>query len=254
MVDLTHEPVRPDRWKGTPETLYHYCSASTFQLIISNRKVRLSDLTQSNDSAEGEWYWKVLGSLFEGTELPAWFTSTREHHAAWNLQRVTLGLCLSEEGDLLSQWRGYADDGRGFSIGFRPSLLDTLHGPGLYKAIYSPVEQMEVAGWARQMQQFRRLTDNIIENSTFFQFAFKNSGFQEEREWRLISAEDRSDCEYGARGNRIVPYRDLDISPNAICTVTLGPRHSTPLPVIEGMLRRYGIMDVEVRSATATYR
>ncbi|WP_353867109.1 DUF2971 domain-containing protein [uncultured Desulfovibrio sp.] len=26
--------------------------------------------------------------------------------------------CLSEHGDILSQWRTYADDGRGFAIGF----------------------------------------------------------------------------------------------------------------------------------------
>ena len=31
--------------------------------------------------------------------------------------------CLSEEGDLLSQWRGYGDDGRGFSIGFDEIIL-----------------------------------------------------------------------------------------------------------------------------------
>ena len=29
-----------------------------------------------------------------------------------------LGFCLSEEGDLLGQWRGYADNAAGYSIGF----------------------------------------------------------------------------------------------------------------------------------------
>lgn len=37
-----------------------------------------------------------------------------------------LGFCLSEKGDLLSQWRGYANDARGVSIGFSRSFLQKL--------------------------------------------------------------------------------------------------------------------------------
>ncbi len=37
-----------------------------------------------------------------------------------------LGFCLSEKPDLLSQWRGYADDGQGFSIGFSKEYLEKL--------------------------------------------------------------------------------------------------------------------------------
>ena len=37
-----------------------------------------------------------------------------------------LGFCLSEEGDLLSQWRGYAVDASGVSIGFSKEYLNKL--------------------------------------------------------------------------------------------------------------------------------
>lgn len=37
-----------------------------------------------------------------------------------------LGFCLSENGDLLSQWRGYAQNGEGFSIGFSKEYLELL--------------------------------------------------------------------------------------------------------------------------------
>jgi hypothetical protein len=37
-----------------------------------------------------------------------------------------VGFCLSEDGDLLSQWRGYADDGRGVAIGFESSFFSNL--------------------------------------------------------------------------------------------------------------------------------
>ena len=37
---------------------------------------------------------------------------------------VALGTCFSEERDLLSQWRGYANDGAGFSVTFDKEKLD----------------------------------------------------------------------------------------------------------------------------------
>ena len=61
-----------------------------------------------------------------------------------------LGFCLSEDGDLLSQWRGYADDARGASIGFSRTYLDSLSvasrgkgfsGFAVYKVKYEPNEQ-----------------------------------------------------------------------------------------------------------------
>jgi hypothetical protein len=41
-----------------------------------------------------------------------------------------LGFCLSEEGDLLSQWRGYAADATGVSIGFSKDYLEQLAEAG----------------------------------------------------------------------------------------------------------------------------
>ena len=59
-----------------------------------------------------------------------------------------LGFCLSEEPDLLSQWRGYADDGQGFSVGFNKEYLEELsnsrekgkYGFRLRKVLYEQTE------------------------------------------------------------------------------------------------------------------
>lgn len=59
-----------------------------------------------------------------------------------------LGFCISEKPDLLSQWRGYADDGQGFSIGFTKEYLKELAntkedgGENFYmaKVLYEPDE------------------------------------------------------------------------------------------------------------------
>ncbi|WP_416152053.1 DUF2971 domain-containing protein [Pseudomonas sp. Bout1] len=34
-----------------------------------------------------------------------------------------LATCFSKAGDVLSQWRAYADDGQGYAIGFDSKLL-----------------------------------------------------------------------------------------------------------------------------------
>ena len=54
--------------------------------------------------------------------------------------------CFSEEADLLSQWRGYAQDGTGVFIGFSKKVLSTLeveHYTAFKKVTYGKSEQSE---------------------------------------------------------------------------------------------------------------
>lgn len=59
-----------------------------------------------------------------------------------------LGFCMSEQPDILSQWRGYADDGKGFSVGFSKAYLDELarnaksieYSFHLERVLYNPFE------------------------------------------------------------------------------------------------------------------
>jgi hypothetical protein len=62
-----------------------------------------------------------------------------DQHATQRLQKLVsgleqiidgLGFCLSEDGDLLSQWRGYAADATGVSIGFSKDYLEQLAEAG----------------------------------------------------------------------------------------------------------------------------
>ncbi|TAH13123.1 MAG: DUF2971 domain-containing protein [Curvibacter sp.] len=118
----------PNPLNKEDEILYHYCSTSTFQQIVSNGTIRLSALTLSNDSLEGKLVSTVIKRLADADSVNAKTIDLL-------LGRVDaleeffdgLGLCLSEDGDLLSQWRGYADDANGFSIGFSSKYLDWLN-------------------------------------------------------------------------------------------------------------------------------
>jgi len=105
--------------------LYHYCSNEAFHSIISNKKIRLSSLSLSNDSMEGKILEKELLKIAEEDGL----TNDQIEGLKSSISSLTskidgLGFCLSEEKDLLSQWRGYACDGHGVSIGFSKKYLE----------------------------------------------------------------------------------------------------------------------------------
>ena len=107
--------------------LYHYCSNKNFHSIIESHSVWLSSLSLSNDSKEGKLVAEILTRLANEDGLDE-LTKQRLQQSAIRLEGIIdgLGFCLSEKGDLLSQWRGYADDASGVSIGFSKEYLDEV--------------------------------------------------------------------------------------------------------------------------------
>lgn len=112
---------------------------------------------------------------------------------------------FSKDGDVLSQWRAYADDGYGVSIGFNRSYFDFYpHGPllsynkehttGLYDVIYDGQTQdatiKEIVGYL--------INANNNENDKYklfihlshilkkLSYTYKNPAFHEENETRII--------------------------------------------------------------------
>lgn len=132
------------------DVLYHYCSPHAFVAMLTEKSLWLSSMSLSNDSMEGRVLAEVFSRRFQKDGIdPA---------VASQLQRILLeleqtldglGFCLSEVGDLLSQWRGYATDGHGFSIGFSRKYLEALSNAAdrkmatfrLKRVIYNPAEQ-----------------------------------------------------------------------------------------------------------------
>lgn len=94
-------------------------------------------MSLSNDSLEG----KLVSRALEKLAISGGFTDEARGKLAKDIstfERVTdgLALCLSEQGDLLSQWRGYAGDATGLSIGFSKDWLErlvSLHRKSLIK-------------------------------------------------------------------------------------------------------------------------
>ena len=128
-------------------TLYHYCSNSTFCSIINSKSIWLSSMSLSNDTMEGKWLREIMiGKLRTASVSPATFQAAIEKFDLMLEISDRLGFCLSEKDDLLSQWRGYAEDGAGVSIGFAKDFLqdkspsgEGLPGWSLHKVTYDMV-------------------------------------------------------------------------------------------------------------------
>lgn len=111
-----------------PDIVYHYCSVETFFNIITNHTLRLSDIEKSNDFMEKKWaIQQCLLHIERNLNNPVYPCSKQPELAADLLDEMRrqferyntmiLAVCFSAERDLLSQWRGYGDNGYGVCIG-----------------------------------------------------------------------------------------------------------------------------------------
>ena len=268
-----------------PKTLYHYCSVPTFYNIIKNKSIWLSDISKSNDSQELRW---ILGEL-RIFMMEQWLVYVNNAQAAGktvdfslfndtykvidNFLRLEIKknwvFCLSEKKDDLGQWRGYADDGRGLAIGFQAENFYVMDALALEKDnsfdfCFRKIEY----GRKKLKAYFDGLLDNIdlsaerssdeviaallkcVEVTLDVAAWYKNDGFREEKEWRLIYKQtfqrllegklpETPSCiqrfsnefrfkEFGyiPRGNELVSHVEfcIDILGKMLSSIIIGPK------------------------------
>jgi hypothetical protein len=120
----------PTRKGSALKTLFHYCPTSSFVGIVEGGNLRLSSLSLANDSMEGLLVSAIVDAMAQADGL----VELERKLLGQMIGRLNevftgLGFCLSEEGDLLSQWRAYAADGTGVSVGFSKEHLTKTTKP-----------------------------------------------------------------------------------------------------------------------------
>jgi len=228
-------------WEGlhadSPPVLYHYTSAQGLLAMVKSGHVWATESRYLNDPREflhgAELILRVMDQL--GGRKPTspgldWLRSTVTRHIEEKAQNARI-FCASfcQDGDLLSQWRGYGDTGGGYALGFCPELLlgqGKMERPPvrvLRRVIYDPAEQTRlVESWTQAMAGgavspqeplfWRFFSEAVI--------SFKDPAYDEEGEWRLIqfgrvfssTRQWMHPVEFRERRGRIVPYADLDLS------------------------------------------
>jgi hypothetical protein len=275
------------------EFIYHYCGVDAFTQIVRSRTMWHTAYSALNDTTERKWGMaqfqyvadklrKVCGADFID-RVTAIVRLTQDHS-------VAMISSFSLNGDLLSQWRAYADDGRGFAIGFSPPELEWPAKP--LRVLYDRAAQRN------------ELTNNIkhvfeVEKGFGFRYderfkqhwfhfgldlcAYKHPAFTEEMEIRSvhISAlaldenerrimvplggidEDgvrRADpvpINYRARNGVQIPYVILDMTDGGknspIKDIVLGPKNPDSEENVHMFLANAGWPNVNVRRSDAPY-
>ena len=232
---------------GPPRTLYHYCSTEAFYEIVKTKSIWLSSLSLSNDTLEGE---KIIARIIDRLAAQGVFKEQvmwrfKYTFMQYERQWEGLGFCLSERGDLLSQWRGYAKDATGVAIGFAyDSLLKLAMQSGKPPLSLEKIEYDSAVHWSLTKPIYQRILDYVNNNplmpfdktmanvpplnyegphssdeimmSKFalgskdihnLLFRLKLPAFKEEEEWRLLNLSMRGASNYFYRPRGILLFR-----------------------------------------------
>src|SRR5215469_6623285 len=140
----------------TGKLLYHYTSQAGLLGIAESRTIWASSVFHLNDSAEFSYTTKLVAEEIRRRRM-AWRVFRRQEYDQFYSKILNMAdsihlpktfvASFSEAGDSLSQWRAYASDGNGFSIGFRDEYSSELaewQHFRLVKCIYDEREQTEV--------------------------------------------------------------------------------------------------------------
>jgi Protein of unknown function (DUF2971) len=223
-----------------PGLLYHYTTSRGLLGIVEGDTLWATHIGYLNDASELLYACGIVREALEKRRDRETSALARDFcdnaMTSFNLAE-SLGIyvaCFCEDGDLLSQWRGYADAGEGYSIGMRAQELTELGGYG-FKFFFGKVEyrrpkQEEIVG-AILDKTIGGLTTlaktkkdaatavtkccKVFQQSIWFALVvFKDATFEMECEWRAIRlltpGEEATAVKLRALRGQLVPYIELD--------------------------------------------
>lgn len=202
----------PDTGSGI---VYHYCSLEAFKSIIENKCLWLCDVEKSNDSAERIYFENIMLDQIDhyAEDLKSKNDADKElalhalqlvKEALQNpeTERAPVYSCsFSYNGDQLSQWRGYADDGYGISIGFWTDGFKRFLPEYAFRQVNYNYEQAKQTCWDiiqtalsycresktknSKLSYNSILVPNVLSQVEHSNIFFKSSAFAEEQECRI---------------------------------------------------------------------
>jgi hypothetical protein len=184
----------------------------------------------------------------------------------------THAICFCEDGDLLSQWRGYGQLGGGFALGFSSEAIFKIpesDDRGIYKISYEPLEQSSLVVELVEMvcnttstfvNENRLSGSSIMEVSTVaenyafgvlsqYPLAFKSAAFCEEKEWREVAfIRPDAEIDFTVRRGLPVPYVKVEIPLSALHKVMIGPtlHHDAAKSSVRRLLDKWGANAAEI--------
>lgn len=247
--------------------IWHYTTASGVKGILESGVIYATDALYLNDSRELLEALEVQRRLLadegamDGGEkeltvrlLHAWFVAP--HLSDLEPMEGSSVTSFCEQGDLLSQWRGYGG-AQGYAVGVSRSGLEASsmdRGDALVKVIYGEPD--------KSLEERLSQTTVLVGGERTFAKAdseavarLKNAAFREEHEWRLVAEQRNREPLFrdGSRG--LIPYIELPLDLALIQKVVVGPAlsHSTAVRSIERLTAKLDA-NIEVLPSAVPFR
>ena len=202
-IQLTSRKFQELEQVPPPTTLFHYTGQKGLLGIIKSGQFWASKVQYMNDSAEFSYCVTLAQELIDkrmkeaGTNDDLFKSILKRLDGIKNINICAVSFC--RDGDLLSQWRGYAGTGGGYAIGFYSAALLAIGSGRLSHCIYERSDQVQILSeLIDQMLQYTSklsptddpnsvLTDAFARALTQCGAFFKDSTFEQEDEWRLVT-------------------------------------------------------------------
>lgn len=256
------------------EKLFHYTDLGAIASIVKSRKLWLTNISYLNDTDEMKNGARCL--LNQYNKLAAEEDQPPERAFATGFLAVALARMNAQEADhsvftcsfsrapnLLSQWRGYGN----FAVEFSRAQLEKKHR--LLDCVYSDVKKRAEA--KKVVSNLVAAFNDVATNGTTMEKAgeaadelsvsagrFKNKHFSAEKEVRLVvaGAHECSEVMYRSRGEYLVPYLEVEVSPESIAAIHIGPIADQALAErsIKSLLRSCGYIGIQVVKSDIPYR
>ncbi len=242
-----------------------------------------------NDAHENIWiqgYFPTIKKYFADSKYKKLLKESFDMFE-WNSHPPFI-FCLSAIPDLLSQWRAYSQDGQGVSIGFTTrnlKLKNRLPGPNVYadrtlgltNVEYDPQrqrkkildlcktvkDQFDTAGQKDKVDPSLDLAFTLVD----YAMIFKNPGFKEEKEWRIVHTplesyevpfDKISELKFRVNTNRILTYYAYnfqnDFNSNLITEIILGPKCKMTEHDVRQFLNRNDLKKTKIKISKSSYR
>jgi hypothetical protein len=256
VMPVNPQPViQADATKGQKEysNIYYYCSADVFFSILINGTLWLTDNRLMNDIQECQF----IGTLFNKfkNQFDDDENKKIDDFMENEMSSPKFLCCFSDDGgDKLSQWRGYGNDGQGFSIGFDRMTLNQMIGVGKELKTVSYYDDVEISEYdpnnpnslIRQSSIVEKIKTALKDGGYLRQLAFlsalvKHNSFIEEKEVRIICCDDDGK-KFECVKNRIFPYIEVDVG-KSIKEIILGPCNKSTSEDIKCFLKNHSKLE-----------
>lgn len=195
--------------------VYHYTDLNALRGIVTDHDLWLTNSAFLNDYDEGAHGRRVVREALDMRSAQQALAPEQQEFARVIRRRLDEAgeqgvyvCCFCLEDDLLGQWRSYAANGTGVSLGFGTSPFQSIAGPDiplesigliyLWRVFYDLTTQRKIVddclqiAWGLGGGSVEERIDLAVDALRFFVPTFKNADFSDEREARLIFQPSRS--------------------------------------------------------------